>query len=41
MGFAAVTIFTLLLYVKPFKAAVQRVKNGVLGGVRALFARRA
>ncbi|MEJ5990206.1 tripartite tricarboxylate transporter permease [Ramlibacter sp. PS3R-8] len=40
MGFAVVTIFVILLYVKPFKAAVQRAKNGVLGGVRALFARR-
>jgi putative tricarboxylic transport membrane protein len=41
MAFAAVTIFTLLLYVKPFKAAVNRAKAAVLGGLRMLFARRA
>jgi putative tricarboxylic transport membrane protein len=41
MGFAVVTIFTILLYVKPFKAAVQRVKAAAFGGIRALFARRA
>src|SRR6478609_8379288 len=37
MAFAAVTIFTILLYVKPFKAAVNRVKAGIFGGVRGLF----
>jgi putative tricarboxylic transport membrane protein len=41
LAFAAVTIFTLLLYVKPFKAAVKRVKAGIFGGLRMLFARRA
>jgi len=40
MGFAFITIFTILLYVKPFKAAVNRAKNGVFSGVRALFVRR-
>jgi hypothetical protein len=41
MAFAAVTIFTLLLYVKPFKAAVVRVRTAIGSGVRMLFARRA
>jgi putative tricarboxylic transport membrane protein len=41
MAFAAVTIFTLLLYVKPFKAAVVRVRTGITSGVRSLFVRRA
>jgi putative tricarboxylic transport membrane protein len=41
MAFAAVTIFTILLYVKPFKAAVQRGKAWVFNAVRMLFARRA
>jgi putative tricarboxylic transport membrane protein len=41
LAFAVVTIFTILLYVKPFKAAVQRVKSGIFSGLRMLFARRA
>ena len=41
MAFAAVTIFTILLYVKPFKAAVQRVKAGLFGALRMVFTRRA
>jgi putative tricarboxylic transport membrane protein len=40
MGFAIVTIFMLLLYVPPFKAAVKRTTGAVGGGVRALFGRR-
>lgn len=38
--FAVVTIFTILLYVPPFKAAVKRVTGAVGGAVRSLFARR-
>jgi putative tricarboxylic transport membrane protein len=41
MALAAVTIFTILLYVKPFKALVQRAKGVVFNAVRMLFARRA
>lgn len=41
MVFAAVTIFTLLLYFKPFKAMVQRAKSAAFGALRMLFARRA
>jgi putative tricarboxylic transport membrane protein len=41
MGFAAVTIFTILLYVPAFKKAVTRLKFGIAGGLRLLFARRA
>jgi putative tricarboxylic transport membrane protein len=41
LAFAVVTIFTILLYVKPFKAAVQRVKAGIFSALRMLFARRA
>ncbi len=41
MAFAAVTIFTILLYVPPFKRAVKRVQAGIGSGVRSLFARRA
>jgi putative tricarboxylic transport membrane protein len=41
MGFAAVTIFTILLYVKPFKAAVLRVRGAIGSGIRTLFMRRA
>jgi putative tricarboxylic transport membrane protein len=41
MGFAIVTIFTILLYVKPFKAAVLRVRGAIGSGIRALFMRRA
>jgi putative tricarboxylic transport membrane protein len=39
MGFAVITIFTVLLYVKPFKAGVQRVKNGIFNSVRSVFSR--
>ena len=41
MVFAAVTIFTILLYVPPFKRQVVRVRGAVGSGIRALFARRA
>src|SRR6195952_5683551 len=41
MAFAAVTIFTILLYVPAFKAGVNRVKSGLFSGVRMVFARRA
>jgi len=41
MAFAAVTIFTILLYVPQFKRAVNRVTGGVGAGLKALFARRA
>src|SRR3954462_12988035 len=37
--FAAVTIFTILLYVPPFKRAVTAVKSAVFGGVRGMFRR--
>ncbi len=40
-AFAAVTIFTILLYVPPFKAAVNRVRSGVTGALRGLWPRRA
>jgi putative tricarboxylic transport membrane protein len=39
MAFAIVTIFTILLYVPPFKRAVRRVTGGVGALVRATFAR--
>jgi putative tricarboxylic transport membrane protein len=39
--FAAVTIFTILLYFPKFKAAVRRVTGAFGGGMRSLFARRA
>src|SRR3954462_1910984 len=39
MVFAAVTIFTILLYVPPFKRAVTAVKSAVFGGVRGMFRR--
>jgi putative tricarboxylic transport membrane protein len=41
MAFAAVTIFTILLYVPVFKKAVTRARFGIAGGLRLLFARRA
>ena len=41
MAFAAVTIFTILLYVPPFKAAVLRVRRGIGSGLRMVFMRRA
>jgi putative tricarboxylic transport membrane protein len=36
MAFAVVTIFTILLYVPPFKRAVRRVTGGMASGLRAL-----
>jgi putative tricarboxylic transport membrane protein len=41
LAFAVVTIFTILLYVPPFKRAVNRVKARVGDAMRGLFARRA
>jgi putative tricarboxylic transport membrane protein len=41
LAFALVTIFTVLLYVPPFKRGVNRVKDAIFGGVRAMLARRA
>ena len=41
MAFAAVTIFTILLYVPPFKRAVNAAKSALGDAVRSLFARRA
>jgi putative tricarboxylic transport membrane protein len=38
--FASVTIFTILLYVPPFKALVKRVTGAVGSAIRSLFARR-
>ena len=40
MGFAAVTLFTILLYVPAFKAGVQRAQGGAAAALRSLFARR-
>jgi hypothetical protein len=39
MAFAAVTIFTILLYVRPFKNAVVRVRGAIGSGIGALFGR--
>jgi hypothetical protein len=41
MAFAAVTLFTILLYVPPFKRAVNGVRSAIGDAVRGLFARRA
>jgi putative tricarboxylic transport membrane protein len=41
MAFAAVTIFTILLYVPPVKALVGKIRSGITNGVRGLFVRRA
>jgi putative tricarboxylic transport membrane protein len=41
MCFAAVTIFTILLYVPAFKNGVMRVRGAIAGGVRLMFTRRA
>jgi putative tricarboxylic transport membrane protein len=41
MGFAFVTIFTILLYVPAYKSAVNRVTGAVGGAVRTVFTRRA
>ena len=40
MAFAAVTIFTILLYVPAFKAGVLRTRGAAVGAVRSLFGRR-
>jgi putative tricarboxylic transport membrane protein len=40
IAFATVTIFTILLYVPPFKAAVKRVTSAAGSAFRSLFARR-
>jgi putative tricarboxylic transport membrane protein len=40
LAFALVTLFTILLYVPPFKRAVQRVTGGAKAGLRSLFVRR-
>ncbi|RYY73915.1 MAG: transporter, partial [Comamonadaceae bacterium] len=39
LAFAAVTIFTILLYVPAFKAGVNRVKAAAMHGVRSAFGR--
>jgi putative tricarboxylic transport membrane protein len=39
MAFAAVTIFTILLYVPAFKSGIHRIKTGTTGLVRGLFGR--
>jgi putative tricarboxylic transport membrane protein len=41
LAFAAVTIFTILLYVPPFKRVVNRVTGGVTAAIKSVFARRA
>ncbi|HUR88375.1 MAG TPA: tripartite tricarboxylate transporter permease [Ramlibacter sp.] len=41
LAFAIVTIFTILLYVPPFKRAIGRAKNAAVGGVKSLFIGRA
>jgi putative tricarboxylic transport membrane protein len=41
MCFAIVTIFTILLYVPVFKAAVRQVTGAAVAGLKSLFARRA
>jgi putative tricarboxylic transport membrane protein len=40
MGFAIVTIFTMLLYIPAFKRAVLRVTGGAGNAIRSLFVRR-
>jgi len=41
LAFAIVTIFTILLYVPPFKRGVTRVKDAAFGGIKSLFVGRA
>ncbi len=41
LAFALVTIFTILLYVPPFKRLVSRGRGAVVAGYRTVFARRA
>jgi putative tricarboxylic transport membrane protein len=40
LAFALVTIFTILLYVPPFKRVVNRITSGAKAGVKSLFVRR-
>jgi len=40
LAFATVTVFTILLYVPPFKRIVDRVTGAVSGRLKSLFARR-
>jgi putative tricarboxylic transport membrane protein len=40
LAFAAVTIFTILLYVPPFKRLVKRITGAVGGAAKSLFTRR-
>jgi putative tricarboxylic transport membrane protein len=40
MAFAAVTLFTILLYVPAFKTAFDRARGAAGSGIKALFARR-
>jgi len=39
LAFAAVTIFTILLYVPPFKRLVTRIRGAIGTGIKAVFAR--
>lgn len=39
LGFAAITIFTFLMYVPPFRAAVGRGQKALAGGLRSLIGR--
>jgi len=40
VGFGLVTLFTILLYVPSFKAAVLRARDAAGSGIKSLFARR-
>ena len=40
MAFAAVTLFTILLYVPPFRALVDRTRRVVVQGMKSLLPRR-
>ena len=39
MGFAAITVFTILLYVPAFKAAVQGTQGAIGSGLRSVLGR--
>ena len=41
LAFAVVTMFTIALYIPPFKRAVVRVRDAVTGGIKSVFVRRA
>ncbi|HSI55311.1 MAG TPA: tripartite tricarboxylate transporter permease [Ramlibacter sp.] len=41
LAFAVVTVFTILMYVPPFRRQVKRVTGGIGAGLKSLFARRA